>query len=185
MLINNSSYKERAEIIREKGTNRSRFFRGEVDKYTWVDKGSSYVLSDILGAFLYAQLNEANKIQMKRQTIWNHYYKQLKEWAIANDVRMPIVPKHCEQAYHMFYLLMPSLEIRTKFIKYLKENKIGAVFHYLPLHKSDMGRQLGGEKYHCPITENISDRLVRLPFFNDISDEELNIVTKTVLKYTV
>jgi len=185
LLINDPFYIERAEIIREKGTNRSRFFRGQVDKYTWVDKGSSYVLSDILAAFLYAQLNEADKIQAKRQTIWNHYNKHLKEWAIANDVRMPIVPEHCEQAYHMFYLLMPSLENRTHFINYLKKNKISAVFHYLPLHKSDMGRKLGGEKYPCPVTENVSDRLVRLPFFNDMTDKELNIITEAILNYKV
>ncbi len=180
LLINEPSYSERAEIIREKGTNRSLFFRGEVDKYTWVDKGSSYVLSDILAAFLHAQLNEADKIQIKRKAIWNYYYEHLKDWAIANDVRLPIIPEHCEQAYHMFYLLMPSLEIRTHFIKYLKENEISAVFHYLPLHKSDMGRKLGGEQSHCPVTENVSERLVRLPFFNDMAEEELTIVTKIV-----
>jgi dTDP-4-amino-4,6-dideoxygalactose transaminase len=185
LLINDPSYSERAEIIREKGTNRSRFFRGEVDKYTWVDKGSSYVLSDILGAFLYAQLNEADKIQKKRKTIWNYYYEHLKDWAITNDVRLPIIPKHCEQAYHMFYLLMPSLEARTHFISYLKENEIGAVFHYLPLHKSDMGCKLGGEQYHCPVTENVSDRLVRLPFFNDMTEKELITVTKVILNYKV
>jgi len=95
-------------------------------------------------------------------------------------VRLPIIPEHCEQAYHMFYLLMPSLEIRTHFIKYLKENEISAVFHYLPLHKSDMGRKLGGEQSHCPVTENVSERLVRLPFFNDMAEEELTIVTKIV-----
>jgi len=183
LLINEPSYIERAEIIREKGTNRSRFFRGEIDKYTWVDKGSSYVLSDILAAFLHAQLNEADKIQIKRKTIWNYYYEHLKDWAIANDVRLPIIPEHCEQAYHMFYLLMPSLETRTHFIKYLKENEIVAVFHYLPLHKSDMGYKLGGEQSYCPVTENVSDRLVRLPFFNEMSEEELTtIVTKIVNK---
>jgi dTDP-4-amino-4,6-dideoxygalactose transaminase len=180
LLINDSSYIERAEIIREKGTNRSRFFRGEVDKYTWVDKGSSYVISDILAAFLHAQLNEADNIQRKRQIIWNYYYKQLKDWAITNDVRLPIIPEHCEQAYHMFYLLMPSLKARTHFLKYLKENDILAVFHYLPLHKSDMGRKIGCEQSHCPVTENVSDRLVRLPFFNDMSEEELTIVTTRI-----
>lgn len=183
LLVNEPSYIERAEIIREKGTNRSRFFRGEVDKYTWVDKGSSYVLSDILAAFLHAQLNEAEKIQQKRKMIWNYYYEHLTDWAIANHVRLPIIPEHCEQAFHMFYLLMPSLETRTHFINYLKENKIWAVFHYLPLHKSDMGRKLGGKQYYCPVTEDISDRLVRLPFFNDISQQELMIVTQIIQKY--
>jgi dTDP-4-amino-4,6-dideoxygalactose transaminase len=180
LLINDSSYIERAEIIREKGTNRSSFFRGEVDKYTWVDKGSSYVISDILAAFLYGQLNKAEKIQRKRQIIWDYYYEHLKDGAIANDLRLPIIPEHCQQAYHMFYLLMPSLETRTDFLNYLKENEISAVFHYLPLHKSDMGRKLGGEQYHCPVTENVSDRLVRLPFFNDITEEELKFIIKII-----
>ncbi|OAD23178.1 TDP-4-oxo-6-deoxy-D-glucose transaminase [Candidatus Thiomargarita nelsonii] len=151
-----------------------------MDKYTWVDKGSSYVISDILAAFLHAQLNEIDKIQTKRKTIWDYYYEQLKDWAIANDVRLPIIPEHCQQAYHMFYLLMPSLETRTHFINYLKENGISAVFHYLPLHKSDMGRKLGGEQYHCPVTENVSNRLVRLPFFNDITEDELKFIIKII-----
>lgn len=185
LLINDPYYIERAEIIREKGTNRSRFFRGEVDKYTWVDKGSSYVISDILAAFLHAQLNEADKIQKKRQMIWNYYYEHLKDWAITNEVRLPIIPEHCEQAYHMFYLLMPSLQARTNFIKYLKENEIWAVFHYLPLHKSDMGRKLGGEQYHCPVTESVSERLVRLPFFNDIKEEELEKIAETIQSYNL
>lgn len=183
LLINDSSYIERAEIIREKGTNRSRFFRGQVDKYTWVDKGSSYVLSDILAAFLHAQLNEAEKIQRKRKMIWNYYYEHLKDWAIANNVVLPTIPNYCEQAYHMFYLLMPSLDTRSNFIKHLKKNYIWAVFHYLPLHKSDMGRKLGGDEYHCPVTENISDRLVRLPFFNDITKDELETIIKIINNY--
>jgi dTDP-4-amino-4,6-dideoxygalactose transaminase len=185
LLINDPSYIERAEIIREKGTNRSRFFRGEVDKYTWIDKGSSYVMSDILAAFLYAQMTQKDEIQSKRKMIWKHYYQSLKDWATKNDVRLPTVPTYCESAYHAFYLLMPSLEIRTHFINYLKENGINAVFHYLPLHKSDMGRKLGGEQSHCPVTEDMSDRLVRLPFFNDISKEELTAVTEAIQNYII
>lgn len=184
LLINDSSYIERAEMIREKGTNRSRFFRGELDKYTWVDKGSSYVISDILAAFLHAQLNQADKIQRKRQQIWDYYYEHLTDWAIANEVRLPIVPKHCKQAWHMFYLLMPSLKVRTHFINYLKENGISAVFHYLPLHQSEMGRKLGSEQYHCPVTENINDRLVRLPFFNDITEDELKFIVKIIHNFS-
>ncbi|MEK8020356.1 MAG: dTDP-4-amino-4,6-dideoxygalactose transaminase [Candidatus Parabeggiatoa sp.] len=185
LLINEASYIERAEIIREKGTNRSQFFRGQVDKYTWIDKGSSYVMSDILAAFLYAQMIKKDDIQSKRRQIWEHYYTHLKDWSINNNVHLPTVPAYCESAYHAFYLLMPSLDARTRFIKYLKENGISAVFHYLPLHKSEMGRKLGGEQYLCPVTEKMSDRLVRLPFFNDLSEKELVVVTKAIQQYVV
>jgi len=183
LIINDASYIKRAEIIREKGTNRSCFFRGEIDKYTWVDKGSSYVLSDILAAFLYAQINKSDEIQEKRKAAWNYYYKNLKDWTIQNSVCLPNIPTYCEQSYHMFYLLMPSLAVRTNFIQFLKEHNILAVFHYLPLHKSNMGQKLSDKECYCPITNNISDRLVRLPFFNDISIEELDIVITTIKKF--
>ena len=185
LLINEPSYIERADIIREKGTNRSQFFRGQVDKYTWLDKGSSYVMSDILAAFLYAQMTQKDQIQSKRKIIWEYYNQHLQEWATKNHVHLPSVPEHCESAYHAFYLLMPSLDVRTHFIKYLKENGISAVFHYLPLHQSEMGRKLGGEQYHCPVAEDISDRLVRLPFFNDISKEELATVMEAIQNYSI
>ncbi len=185
LLINEPSYIERAEIIREKGTNRSLFFRGEVDKYTWIDKGSSYVMSDILAAFLYAQITQKDEIQSKRKMIWEHYDQYLKDWATKNDVHLPTIAEYCESAYHAFYLLMPSLNARTHFINYLKENGINAVFHYLPLHKSEMGCKLGGKQYHCPVTEDMSDRLVRLPFFNDISKKELTAVTEAIQNYII
>lgn len=170
LLINDERYMKRAEIIREKGTNRSQFFRGQVDKYTWVDLGSSYLPSDILAAFLLAQLEEREAIQATRQRIWDTYNENLQDWARRSDVSLPHVPAHCEQAYHMFYLLMPSLEKRTAFIAYLKANGVSAVFHYLPLHLSDMGRKCGGQPGDCPVTEDISDRLVRLPFFNTLTE---------------
>jgi len=170
LLINDPRYIERAEIIREKGTNRSRFFRGQVDKYTWVDVGSSYLPSDILAAFLYAQLEAREQIQAKRQRIWHYYYNCLRDWAAAHDVRLPVVPLHCEQPYHMFYLLLPSLAQRQALIAHLKSRGILAVFHYLPLHLSDMGRKFGGRPGDCPVTEDISDRLLRLPFYNDLSE---------------
>ncbi len=185
LLINDSSYIERAEIIRAKGTDRLRFFRGKVDKYTWVDRGSSYVLSDILAAFLHAQLNEADKIQVKRGNIWDYYYEHLKDWAAVNSVRLPIVPESCESAYHMFYLLMPSLVSRTRLIQHLNENNISAVFHYSPLHKSEMGRKHGSKDFDCPVTEDISDRLLRLPFFNDMSKEEFIKVNNVIQEYVV
>jgi dTDP-4-amino-4,6-dideoxygalactose transaminase len=177
LLINDHKLVERAEIIREKGTNRSRFFRGQVDKYTWVDVGSSYLPSDILAAFLFAQFEKRDEIQLHRKQIWDVYYTGLKDWAAAHDVRLPFVPEDCEQAYHMFYILMPDLELRQKMIVHLRERGIISVFHYLPLHLSDMGRGFGGKTGDCPVTERVSDQLIRLPFHNVItaSDQELVI----------
>ncbi len=174
LLINDPDYIERAEIIREKGTNRSRFFRGQVDKYTWVDVGSSYLPSDALAAFLLAQLEAREQIQSKRRRIWERYAEGLSTWASDHDIQLPAVPPECEQAYHMFYLLMPSLPARQALIAELKSQGILSVFHYLPLHLSPMGERFGGKPGDCPVTEDISDRLVRLPFYNDltVSDQE-------------
>jgi dTDP-4-amino-4,6-dideoxygalactose transaminase len=185
LLINDTQYAERAEIIREKGTNRSRFFRGQVDKYTWVDVGSSYLPSDILAAFLYAQFEAHERIQSIRRRIWQTYATELRDWAAQNGVQMPHVPDHCEQAYHMFYLLMPSLEVRQAFIAHLKAQGILAVFHYLPLHLSDMGRKFGGQVGDCPVTERISDQLVRLPFFNDLSEAMQGRVVEAIRTFKV
>lgn len=173
LLINDERYIERAEIIREKGTNRSRFFRGQVDKYTWVDVGSSYLPSDILAAFLYAQLEARDEIQSSRRRIWEYYNTHLQDWAATRNVRLPIVPPYCEQPYHMFYILLPSLKHRTALIDYLKARGIYSVFHYLPLHLSDMGKQFGGKEGDCPVTEDISDRLLRLPFYNSLTESDL------------
>jgi len=185
LIINNPAYIERAEIIREKGTNRSRFFRGQVDKYTWVDIGSSYLPSDILAAYLFAQLEVWQKIQEKRKWIWETYNSRLCDWATRNDVSQPFVPDDCEQAYHMYYLLLPNLEKRETFILYLKERGILSVFHYLPLHLSDMGRKFGGKIGDCPITENVSDRLVRLPMFYNMEEDELDLVISTINKFSI
>jgi dTDP-4-amino-4,6-dideoxygalactose transaminase len=172
LLINDSQYCERAEILREKGTNRSRFFRGQVDKYTWVDAGSSYLPSDILAAFLLAQLESREQIQAKRRRIWEYYHEHLQTWACERGVALPVVPSWCEQPYHMFYLVLPSLEQRQDMIAHLKQHGIMAVFHYLPLHLSDMGRGFGGRPGDCPVTESFSDRLLRLPFYNDLTEED-------------
>jgi len=172
LLINDPQYIERAEIIREKGTDRSRFFRGQVDKYTWVDVGSSYLPSDVLAAFLYAQLEARDCIQSKRRRIWEQYDQGLKHWAEKTGVNVPTVPAHCEQPYHMYYLVLPSLEMRSALINHLNQYDINSVFHYQPLHLSNMGRQFGGKPGDCPVTESVSDRLVRLPFYNDLSDNE-------------
>jgi dTDP-4-amino-4,6-dideoxygalactose transaminase len=172
LVINDPQYTERAEILREKGTNRSRFFRGQVDKYTWVDIGSSYVMSDVLAAFLCGQLEAWQAIQARRRQLWHNYHQQLAGWAHAKNIRQPIVPEHCEQAYHMYYLLLPSLDARTALIDHLKSRGILSVFHYLPLHLSPMGRKFGGQPGACPVTEDLSDRLLRLPFFNSLSDAD-------------
>lgn len=185
LVMNDDSYAERAEIIREKGTDRSRFFRGQVDKYSWVDKGSSYVTSDILAAFLYAQLIGAERIQNKRKHIWNFYHANLQQWADKAGVGLPFVPEYCEQPYHMFYLLMPSSDIRTDFIKFLDEHNINSVFHYLPLHSSKMGKELSETVMSCPVADDVSDRLVRLPFFNNLTDQEMERVVTTVNSYVI
>ncbi|MDZ7267790.1 MAG: dTDP-4-amino-4,6-dideoxygalactose transaminase [candidate division KSB1 bacterium] len=183
LLINDLQYAERAEILREKGTNRSRFFRGQVDKYTWVDIGSSYLPSDLLAAFLLAQLEQRENIQNKRRALWQLYRSLLAEWAEQNLVRLPVVPPHCEQAYHMFYLLMPDLATRTRFLAHLKERAILAVFHYLPLHRSPMAARWLDRPCVCPVTEEISDRLVRLPFFNSMTPEEILRVVAAVREF--
>jgi dTDP-4-amino-4,6-dideoxygalactose transaminase len=180
LLINDPQYIERAEIIREKGTDRSRFIRGQVDKYSWVDIGSSYLPSEILAAFLCAQLERRDEIQAQRRRIWEHYRERLSDWATRHDVRLPLIPSHCEQPYHMFYLLMPSLEQRQALIDYLKERGILTVFHYLPLHLSTMGRRFGGQKGDCPITEDVSERLLRLPFYNQLQGREQNQVITSI-----
>lgn len=172
LLINDPQYIDRAEIIREKGTNRSRFYRGQIDKYSWVDIGSSYLPSGILASFLYAQLQIRDQIQAKRKQVWEYYYEHLQDWASEHGVRLPIVPDHCEQAYHMFYVLMPSLSDRQALINHLKAQEIYSVFHYLPLHLSEVGRKLGGKEGDCPVTEDVSDRLLRLPFYNDMTEAD-------------
>lgn len=172
LLINDPQYMERAEILREKGTNRSRFFRGQVDKYTWVDLGSSFLPSDMLAAFLFAQLEARDQIQAMRQRAWEYYAAQLGGWAAEHGVQLPTIPAYCEQPYHMFAMLLPSHAQRQALIAYLKARGILSVFHYLPLHLSDMGRHFGGKKGDCPVTEDVSDRLLRLPFYNELSEAE-------------
>src|ERR1022692_5123118 len=185
LVINDLRHVERAEIIREKGTNRSRFFRGQVDKYTWVDIGSSYLPSDILAAFLYAQLEKHDHITAARKRIWTYYSTHLREWACANDVQLPHVPAHCKQPYHMFYLVVPSLGARQALGETLKEHGILSVFHYLPLHLSAMGVQAGGRQGQCPVTERVSDCLLRLPFYNDLSEPEQAEVVDVIRQFRV
>jgi dTDP-4-amino-4,6-dideoxygalactose transaminase len=172
LLINDERFAERAEILREKGTDRNRFFRGQVDKYTWRDLGSSYLPSDALAALLLAQLEERDRIQARRRALWNRYADELADWADVGGVRLPVVPPECEQAHHLFYLLMPTAERRQALLDHLRSNGVHAIFHYLPLHLSEMGRRFGGRDGDCPVTEAVSDRLVRLPLFFGLGDEE-------------
>ncbi len=172
LLINDAQYNERAEILREKGTNRSRFFRGEIDKYNWVDLGSSYLPADLLAAFLRAQLEHRDQIQSMRRQIWENYARELASWAQTNGARLPIIPPECEQSYHMFYLIMPSFASRQALISHLTGLGILAVFHYLPLHLSPMGLRFGGRQGNCPITEKIAERLLRLPFYTGMTKSE-------------
>jgi dTDP-4-amino-4,6-dideoxygalactose transaminase len=183
LLINDPKLAERAEIIREKGTNRSRFFRGQVDKYTWVDIGSSYLPSDILAAYLLGQLEQREKIQAHRRKVWGFYDAALKDWALAHEVQLPHVPAHVEQAYHMFYMLLPTLELRQGLIAHLCERGIISVFHYLPLHLSNMGLRFGGHPGDCPITERVSDQLIRLPFHNALTEAEQQKVVDAILEF--
>ena len=183
IFINNSSYIDRAKIIREKGTNRSAFLQGKVDKYTWVDVGSSYLPSDLLAAFLLAQIERREEIQKKRRNIWNNYNKGLKSWAMKNNVKLPYVPEYCDQAYHMFYIVLENFKIRKEFIDYMKNKGILAVFHYVPLHSSEMGLKISANKNNCPITSDISERLVRLPFYNNLSIKSQDYVIEKIKEF--
>lgn len=183
LLINDESFIDRAEIIREKGTNRSRFFRGQVDKYSWVDLGSSYVISDLLGAFLFGQMERWRAVQSRREQIWRTYDEELASWCAQKGVRQPIVPSHCEQAWHMYYLLTPSLAFRQRLIAHLRAHGILAVFHYLPLHLSEFATRYGGKPGDCPVTEDVSDRLLRLPFFFGLTPGEQAIVIDCIRSF--
>ncbi len=183
LLINDPVFIERAEIVREKGTNRSSFFRGEVDRYTWVDVGSSYLPSDMLAAFLLAQLEKRDEIRVKRAAVWNRYHRELKGWASSNHIRQPIVPEDCEQPYHMYFILLPSEADRTLLIEHLKECGILAVFHYQPLHSSPMGLRFGGGQCDCPVTEEASARLLRLPLYNDLSKTDQGHVIESLKRF--
>jgi dTDP-4-amino-4,6-dideoxygalactose transaminase len=180
LIINDSAYASRAEILREKGTNRMRFFRKEIDKYTWVDRGSSFLPSDLLAAFLLAQLESRVQIQTIRCALWNRYLHGLGQWSLRLGIRLPVVPSHCGQSFHMFYLVMRSTEQRRALIDHLRTRGILAVFHYVPLHLSEMGLGLGGRPGLCPITEDISGRLLRLPFYNGMSEDEQARVIQAV-----
>lgn len=184
LIINNKKFYSRAEIIREKGTNRSRFVRGEVDKYTWVDKGSSYLLSDILSAVLLNQLKSSHKIQLRRKNIWHGYHKNLRDWCKKNNIIQPLIPIYCKQSYHMYYLLLPNKKLKQKFINYLLKLNIKASSHYQPLHSSPfIKKKIGFTKDNCPITTDISQRIVRLPMFYNMSNSQCSKVISDIVNF--
>ena len=180
VIINNEKYVEQAEIIREKGTNRSRFFRGQVDKYTWVDIGGSYLPSELNAAYLWAQLELAESINDDRLSSWNLYYEGLRPLAENGKIELPVIPKDCEHNAHMFYIKCRDLEERTAFISFMKEKGIFCSFHYVPLHSSPAGKQFGRFHGDDIYTTKESDRLVRLPMYYGLNDIKINIIIDTV-----
>jgi len=174
LVINDERFIERAEIIREKGTNRSKFFRGEVDKYTWVDIGSSFLPSELVAAFLYAQLEEADTINSKRRYIWRTYFDSLLPLQEEGLLRLPFVPANCTHNAHMFYIILPTEQTRDNLIAFLKSEGIQSVFHYVPLHSSPMGMRFSSIEAKLPVTEQMSSRIVRLPCYFDLTSEDQN-----------
>ena len=182
LITDNLDFAERIEILREKGTNRKKFFQGQVDKYTWVDIGSSYVLSDILAAFLFAQLEHMNEITNRLRTIYNLYTELLYPLADQGLVRLPMIPEECGSNYHIFYILVSNTETREILINHLKRKGILAVFHFIPLHLSEMGRILGYTDGPLEITEELSGRLLRLPFYYELTEEDIVLITTEIKK---
>jgi dTDP-4-amino-4,6-dideoxygalactose transaminase len=183
LLLGDEALVERAEIIREKGTNRSQFFRGEVDKYTWVDIGSSFLPSDILMAFLYAQLENMEPITARRRHIHGRYQAALRPLEERGLLTLPSIPDHCETNHHMFYVLARDGATRDALMGHLKEHGILAVFHYVPLHTSPMGLRMGYEPGTLPVTESVSERLLRLPFFYGLEDPEVDAVVQEIYDF--
>ena len=180
LLVNSAHFSERAEMIREKGTNRNQFFRGLVDKYTWVEIGSSYLPSELIAAFLWAQMEEADAITQRRLNIWNTYHQWFASLEDQGKIRRPVIPTDCKHNAHMYYLLLPDLEQRTAFIEALKLQGIGAVFHYIPLHDSPMGKKHGRTSGDLKNTQELSERLVRLPLWLGIEEDLVGVIQKIV-----
>lgn len=183
LIVNDEKFIERAEIIREKGTDRSRFFRGQVDKYTWIDLGSSYEPGELSAAFLYAQLEEADTINKDRIKIWNQYFDSLKALEEREYFKLPVIPDGCEHNAHTFYLLLPDLEKRTSLLKHLREKEIGACFHYIPLHSSTAGLKYGRFNGEDNFTTNISEKILRLPLYYGLEPDKVNYVIDSIREY--
>jgi dTDP-4-amino-4,6-dideoxygalactose transaminase len=183
LLINDARFVERAEIIREKGTNRSQFFRGQVDKYTWVDVGSSYLPGEVIAAFLWAQLEEAESITARRLAIWNGYHTGFESLEIQGLLNRPITPAHCQQNAHMYYILLSSVELRTALISHMRKHDVHPVFHYVPLHSSPAGKKYGRAEGDMTNTNDLSDRLLRLPMWTGISPAQQHEVLKLITQF--
>jgi dTDP-4-amino-4,6-dideoxygalactose transaminase len=178
LLVNDDGFAERAEIIREKGTNRSQFFRGQIDKYTWVDIGSSYLPGEVIAAFLWAQMEEAQSITQKRLDLWQRYHAALAPLETAGKLRRPIIPEGCQHNAHIYYILLESLEKRTEVIAQLREQDILAVFHYVPLHSSPAGKRYGRTSGELRHTDDLADRLLRLPLWVDMGEAQDKVIAQ-------
>lgn len=176
LLINEAELVERAEIIREKGTNRSKYFRGQVDKYTWMEAGSSYLPGEIIAAFLWAQMEEADDINCKRLKLWDSYHQAFEQLEKSEKIRRPIIPRECRHNAHMYYILLPDLESRSRAITMLKERDISAVFHYIPLHSSPAGLQFSRSVGDLPVTQDMSNRLLRLPLWCGMEEQQIKVI---------
>jgi len=183
LIINDERFIERAEIIREKGTNRSQFFRGMVDKYSWVDIGSSYLMNDVSAAYLWGQLEKVDEINRDRLNSWNYYYQGLKELQDKGMIELPIIPEGCTHNAHMFYIKVRDLEIRTEILKYLLEHEILSVFHYVPLHSAPAGIKFGRFNGKDRFTTKESERLIRLPMFYGLKKNEIELIITTVKNF--
>ena len=183
ILIKDSEKAEEAEVIREKGTDRSRFLRGQVDKYSWVTMGSSYLPSDMNAAYLYAQLERADEINCDRLASWNRYYKGLKPLEEKGLLQLPVIPQECEHNAHMFYIVTKDLEERTKLISYLKENEINAVFHYVPLHSAKAGLKYGRFHGEDKYTTKVAESLLRLPMYYGLKEEEVDYICQKINEF--
>jgi dTDP-4-amino-4,6-dideoxygalactose transaminase len=183
LLLNNDNYLDRAEIIWEKGTNRRQFFRGEVDKYTWVDLGSSYLGSDLLAAFLYAQLEHIDEITQLRKKAFNYYLERLQPLAENQKLQLPGLPEYATLNYHIFYIILPHNQIRNNLMDFLKKRKISAIFHYIPLHSSPMGLKLGNKADDLPITTEIAGRILRLPLHAHLTQDQLKFVVDSISQF--
>jgi dTDP-4-amino-4,6-dideoxygalactose transaminase len=183
LVVNDPSLVERAEILREKGTDRARFFRGQVEKYTWVDVGSSWVMSDLLAAILVGQLRRFDTVQTRRRTIWSAYASGLAAWAQEYGVRLPEIPEAADHTAHLFHLRLADVDVRARFITHMAEAGIGTVFHYQPLHLSEVGRRYGGRKGQHPVTEAVGDTLVRLPLFDSLTDDAVERVVERATQF--